>query len=88
MSDSDNLPVPPGPVLDRLRTILSELSGAPPEEIHLDTALREDLALDGFDFENLVLSIEDEWNLEITEQQLDDAQNVQDLVTLIEKPTA
>lgn len=76
------------PVLNRLKLILADVSGMPAEEIYLDSNLREDLELDSIDQAELALFIEDEWNLEITEEQCDQILNVQDLLTLIEKVVA
>ena len=81
-------PSAPPAILEILRSIISDYVGIPAEEIHPDSTLLEDLSADSIDRAEIALAIEEEWNLEIPEEQLEQLLSVQDFVTLIANAVA
>ena len=55
-------------IFDKLVTIMAEQLGVQPQEISTDTLLRDDLAVDSLDLYNLIMVLEEEFNIEIPEE--------------------
>ena len=71
--------------MDKIIEILKELSGL--EEVKEKEHLRNDLALDSFHMVTLMIAIEDVFQIELEESDLNPFQlnTVQDVVNLVEK---
>lgn len=72
-------------VFEKVQAILSEQLDIDPSEITMDSALLEDLGADSLDVVDLVMSIEDEFNLEVSDEALEDMTTVGDAVRYIEE---
>ncbi len=55
-----------------------------PDEVTAETLLREDFELDSMQHVSLVMALEDNYGIEIDDEELVDIHTVGDLVTLIE----
>ena len=71
-------------VFEKLREIISTQLGIEEERITLDTSLTEDLEADSLDLVEVMMSIEDEFGLEIPDDMLDNFKTVSDVVDYIE----
>ncbi len=76
------------PVFDRLRPVLSDVLGLPPDDIRVDSALVDDLGCDSLDRIEAVMLAEDEFGVDITDDDLETVVTVNDLVTIIEQKQA
>jgi acyl carrier protein len=64
---------------DALINIISECLGVKKEEIKSESKFVEDLAADSLDVAELIVNIEDKFNLKINEADVDKFQKVKDL---------
>ncbi len=71
-------------VLEKLKTILSSQFDVEEEDITADTTLTEDLGADSLDVVDLLMSIEDEFDLEIPDDDVDKIKTVGAIVDYIE----
>jgi len=68
---------------DRIITIIANTLEIPKESINLKTNLVTDLELESLDFVELVATFEDEFSLEIPDQEIKKIQTVEDIVNII-----
>lgn len=54
------------------------------ENVNMDTVIREDLGADSIGLVELVMALEDEFDIEIDDSKLDDIITVSDIVSYIE----
>lgn len=71
-------------VFDKVVEILSEQLGVAPEKISMDSLLEEDLDADSLDSIDIVMSIEDEFGLEVPDEVIAEMKSVADIVNFIE----
>jgi acyl carrier protein len=71
-------------VLDKLKDMLSAQLGADADVINSDTDIVNDLGADSLDIAELMMGIEVEFGLLITEEQLVDVHTVGELATLVD----
>ena len=73
-------------VFDRIREIIAEqLNIDDLEEITLDTSLTKDLEADSLDAVEIIMAIEDEYEIEIPEEEAEQFQVVRNLVKYVEE---
>ena len=70
-------------VFERIKKIIAEQLGADEEEITMDSTFIEDLGADSLDVVELVMAIEDEFDMEIDEDEAEDISTVGDVVDYI-----
>lgn len=68
----------------RVKQILTRRIGLPPEQIAIDALLSE-LGVDSLDFVELTIAAEREFNVEISDELLQEVETVGDVVTMIER---
>lgn len=71
-------------VLEKVKTILAEQFDVDESKITADTDLQEDLGADSLDVVDLIMSIEDEFSVEIPDDAVEDIKTVGSLVSFIE----
>ena len=71
-------------VLEKVKSILSEQFDVEPETISPDTTIAEDLGADSLDVVDLLMSIEDEFEIEIPDEEIENIHSVANLVQYIE----
>ena len=71
-------------VFEMIRDLLSECIGCDADRIHLSTVILEDLEAEPEDLAELMLSLEQEFALEWTDDDLKDLRTVGDLTAFIE----
>ena len=74
-------------VFEKLREIISTQLDIEEERNTLDTNLTEDLEADSLDLVEVIMSIEDEFGLEIPDENMDNFKTVADVVDYIESNT-
>ena len=74
---SDPKPKHPGTVLQRLTAILVEQLGVEEEEVTLSANFVDDLNADSLDLVELIMSLEEEFDSEIPDEDAKDITNVQ-----------
>ena len=69
----------------RVRWVISEELRMPKEDINEDSLFVEDLNFDSLDHIEVVIGIEKEFDVEISDEEIDDVKSVKDLLSLLEK---
>ena len=71
-------------VLEKVKAILAEQFDVEEDKITADTDLQEDLGADSLDVVDLLMSIEDEFEVEIPDEEIENIKTVGALVSYIE----
>ncbi len=71
-------------VFEKIREILATQFDKDPEEITMDTDIQEDFNADSLDIVDLLMSIEDEFDISIPDEDVTGMKCVGDLVKYIE----
>lgn len=71
-------------VFEKVKVILAEQFDVEEDSITMDTNLEEDLSADSLDVVDLLMSIEDEFEIEIPDEEIDSIRTVAELVAYIE----
>ena len=71
-------------VLEKVKAILAEQFDVEEDKITVDTDLQEDLGADSLDVVDLLMSIEDEFEVEVPDVEIENIKTVGALVSYIE----
>ena len=71
-------------VLEKVKAILAEQFDVEEDKITADTDLQEDLGADSLDVVDLLMSIEDEFEVEVPDEEIENIKTVGSLVSFIE----
>lgn len=71
-------------LFEKVRDILAEQLEIDPESITLDTNIIDDLDADSLDFVEMITSIEDEFNIVVTDEKVGDFKTVRQVVEFLE----
>ncbi len=71
-------------VLEKVKAILAEQFDVEEDKITADTDLQEDLGADSLDVVDLLMSIEDEFEVEVPDEEIENIKTVGALVAYIE----
>ncbi|HBM97995.1 MAG TPA: acyl carrier protein [Ruminococcus sp.] len=71
-------------VLEKVKSILAEQFDVEEEKITAETDLQEDLGADSLDVVDLLMSIEDEFEVEVPDEEIENIKTVGSLVSYIE----
>ncbi len=71
-------------VLEKVKAILAEQFDVEEDKITVDTDLQEDLGADSLDVVDLLMSIEDEFEVEVPDEEIENIKTVGALVAYIE----
>ena len=73
-------------VIEKIRSIISEqLSIDDVDTITLDTSLTEDLEADSLDAVEVIMALEDKYDIEIAEEDAENFKTIADIVNYIEE---
>ena len=75
-------------VEDKIRTIIAEQLEVQEEEVVPEASFTDDLGADSLDLVELVMAMEEEFGIEITDEEAERIQTVQDAVNFIEERTS
>ena len=68
---------------EKIREILSEVSGVPIAELRDDTRLVGDLGMSSFDLADTVVSVEEAYGVKIPDERFHELETVADIVRVI-----
>ena len=71
-------------VFEKIRAILCEQLDIEEDQVTMDSNIAEDLGADSLDVVALIMSIEDEFGLEVPDDQVENIKTVGDVVNYIE----
>jgi acyl carrier protein len=71
-----------------LQDLAAEILGIEPEQVQLDKSFAKDLAADSLDLVELIAAVEDKYDVELPEAQLEQMKVIGDLWTFLEQKTA
>ncbi|MBO4991702.1 MAG: acyl carrier protein [Firmicutes bacterium] len=74
-------------VFDKIKEIILEQLGREDDEITMETHLMKDLEADSLDAVEIIMAIEDEYEIEIPDEVAEKFQTVGDLVHYVENET-
>ncbi len=69
---------------DKIKSILAEQLDADPDEMTMETNIAKDLGADSLDVVELLMSIEDEFSVEIPDEEVENIKTIGELVEYIE----
>jgi acyl carrier protein len=67
-----------------LQELAAEILGVEPEQVQLNVSFQRDLAADSLDLVELIAAVEDKYDVELPEEDLDKMKNVGDLWQFLE----
>lgn len=70
--------------IEKLTAVVVERLGVSPEEVKPEANFRNDLGADSLDVVELVMELEDEFDIEITDEAAEKLQTVGDVIAYIE----
>ena len=68
-----------------LQELAAEILGVEPEQVQMDVSFARDLAADSLDLVELIAAVEDKYDVELPEEELDNMKNVGDLWKFLEE---
>ena len=71
-------------MLEKIKALLAEELGVNADEITAETSFKEDLGADSLDMVDLVMSIEEEFDIEVPDEAVENIKTVGDVVAYIE----
>ncbi|MBW7572589.1 acyl carrier protein [Caproiciproducens faecalis] len=72
-------------VFEKVKAILSEQFDVEEDSITPETSIADDLGADSLDVVDLLMSIEDEFEIEVPDEEIDNIKTVGELVKYIEE---
>lgn len=73
-----------GNTFERVAQVVSDRLGLDVEEVKLDSSFRDDLGADSLDVVELVMELEDEFDIEIGDDEAEKLQTVGDVVKYVD----
>ena len=71
-------------VFDKIKEIIAEQLGVEEDVITMDTNLMKDLEADSLDAVEIIMAIEDEFDIEVPDEDAEKFQTVADIVSYVE----
>ncbi|MCL1949112.1 MAG: acyl carrier protein [Turicibacter sp.] len=75
-------------MLDQIKSVMAEALNVNEEEINLESNLKEDLGIDSLDAVELIMELEDTFDLKIEESEANGFVTVKNIVDFIESKSA
>jgi acyl carrier protein len=72
-------------VFNRVKEMIKDELGLPEEKITMEARLAEDLGADSIDAVELIMNIEDEFSVEVSDEQAQNIKTVGDIVKFVEQ---
>lgn len=70
-------------ILEKVKKILSEQFSVSEDKINMETNIAEDLGADSLDVVDILMSLEDEFEIEIPDEEVENIKTVKQLVDYI-----
>lgn len=71
-------------MFERLRDLISEKLGVEPEDITMETSFADDLEADSIALFELIMAIEEEFDIEVEDESIENISTVGDIVNYLE----
>jgi acyl carrier protein len=71
-----------------LQELAAEILGVDPEQVQMNVSFARDLAADSLDLVELIAAVEDKYDVELPEEELEQMKNVGDLWVFLEEKAA
>ena len=71
-----------------LQDLAGEILGVDPDQVQMDKSFQRDLAADSLDLVELIAAVEDKYDVELPEEELEKMKNVGDLWNFLEEKAA
>ena len=71
-----------------LQDLAAEILGVEPDQVQLDKSFQRDLAADSLDLVELIAAVEDKYDVELPEEELENMKVIGDLWKYLEQKTA
>ena len=71
-----------------LQDLAGEILGVDPEQVQMDKSFQRDLAADSLDLVELIAAIEDKYDVELPDEELEKMKLISDLWKFLEQKTA
>ncbi len=71
-----------------LQDLAGEILGIDPDQVQMDKSFQRDLAADSLDLVELIAAIEDKYDVELPDEELEKMKVIGDLWTYLEQKTA
>jgi len=71
--------------IEKVRDIICDQLSVPPEKVQRDTHLMKDLEADSLDAVEIIMAIEDEFEIEVPDEDAEKFQSVGDIVKYIDE---
>lgn len=72
-------------MFEKIRDLVAEKVGVEPEEITMETSFADDLEADSITLFELVMALEDEFDIEIDDESIEQIKTVGDIVNYLEE---
>ena len=72
-------------MFEKIREIICDQLELEEDQVTMDSILLEDLGADSIDLAELVMTFEDEFNMEISDEALENIKTVSDIVKYVEE---
>ena len=70
-------------MFEKMKDLIAEQLGAAPEDIMMDSSFKDDLGAESLDLFELVMALEEEYNVEIPSEDLENLATVGDVVSYL-----
>lgn len=70
-------------MFDKVKAIFEEQLGVSQDEMNLDTNFKDDLGVDSLDLYEIVMKMEDEFDVEIPAEELEDVATFEDVLNYL-----
>ncbi|HAK43525.1 MAG TPA: acyl carrier protein [Clostridium sp.] len=71
-------------VLERVKKVIAKELGIEVEELNINASFTDDLGIDSLEIFEIVMSLEEEFDIEIPNEDIENIKNVQDISSYIE----
>ncbi len=72
-------------IFDKLVEIMMEHLSIQPQDVTMDTSFKDDLAVDSLDLYDLVMALEEEFNIEMPQERTAEIETVEDLIKILKE---
>ncbi|MEA4923632.1 MAG: acyl carrier protein [Eubacteriaceae bacterium] len=69
---------------DKIKEIIVEQLGVEPDDVKMETHLMKDLEADSLDAVEIIMAIEEEYDIEVPDEEAEKFQKVSDIVNYVE----
>lgn len=71
-------------VLERVKKVIAKELGIEVEELNINASFTDDLGIDSLEIFEIVMTLEEEFDIEIPNEDIENIKNVQDISSYIE----